>query len=261
MYSDFGINFFEMPSGGGPVSPENILAALLTVDGPGSGLDADLFDGLDSDAFFQVADATPIGDMTDTWNNGGTVFDAIKMNVTNTASSAFSSLLNLQVDDEPLLRLLATNKLEFYRTYTDETNYERAQFSWDANNFILEMQDDGTGSAKGFQIKHNAGNIMTLNSGGMAYSSAAHFGYHLYLDTVGTIIDFYSRLYLDAPAASMFRLRATDGTGALMQLGEMTAPANAPADSAYLYCDVSGGKTRLMVIFQSGTAFELAAEA
>lgn len=39
-----------------------------------------------------------IYDMADTWNNGVTVFNAIKMNVTNTASAAASLLMDLQVD-------------------------------------------------------------------------------------------------------------------------------------------------------------------
>jgi hypothetical protein len=38
-----------------------------------------------------------IYDLTDTWNNSGNVFDAIKMDVTNTASASGSKLLNLQV--------------------------------------------------------------------------------------------------------------------------------------------------------------------
>jgi len=38
-----------------------------------------------------------IFDMVDTWNNGATTFNAIKMNVTDTASAALSLLLDLQV--------------------------------------------------------------------------------------------------------------------------------------------------------------------
>jgi len=38
-----------------------------------------------------------INDMTDLWNTGGTVYSAIKMNVTNAASAAASKLLQLQV--------------------------------------------------------------------------------------------------------------------------------------------------------------------
>lgn len=40
---------------------------------------------------------TYIYNLTDTWNNGSSVFDAIKMNVTNTASASGSKLLNLQI--------------------------------------------------------------------------------------------------------------------------------------------------------------------
>ena len=36
-------------------------------------------------------------DLTDTWNAGATTFTALKMNVTDTASSASSLLMNLQV--------------------------------------------------------------------------------------------------------------------------------------------------------------------
>ena len=38
-----------------------------------------------------------IFNLSDTWNDGGTVFDGIKLNVTNTASAAGSKLLDLQV--------------------------------------------------------------------------------------------------------------------------------------------------------------------
>ena len=38
-----------------------------------------------------------IYDLTDTWNAGGTTFNAIKMNVTDTASAAASKLVSLQV--------------------------------------------------------------------------------------------------------------------------------------------------------------------
>jgi hypothetical protein len=40
-----------------------------------------------------------IYDLTDTWNAGGTSFNAIKMNVTDTASAAASRLLTLQVSN------------------------------------------------------------------------------------------------------------------------------------------------------------------
>ena len=41
---------------------------------------------------------TFIYNLTDTWNAGGTTFDGIKLNVTDTGSATDSKLLNLQVD-------------------------------------------------------------------------------------------------------------------------------------------------------------------
>ncbi len=40
---------------------------------------------------------TPISNMTATWDNGGTTFNAIRMNVTDTASDAASLLYSLQI--------------------------------------------------------------------------------------------------------------------------------------------------------------------
>jgi hypothetical protein len=41
--------------------------------------------------------SVPLSNLTDTWNNGSTVFNSILMNVTNTASDPASKLLDLQV--------------------------------------------------------------------------------------------------------------------------------------------------------------------
>jgi len=39
-----------------------------------------------------------IYDLTDTWNAGGTTFNGIKLNVTDTASAASSKLVSLQTN-------------------------------------------------------------------------------------------------------------------------------------------------------------------
>jgi hypothetical protein len=55
-------------AGGGSMTAAQILAALLTVDGTGSGLDADTLDGHDT-AYFQVAGAAAGGDLSGTYPN------------------------------------------------------------------------------------------------------------------------------------------------------------------------------------------------
>lgn len=52
-----------------------------------------------------------IFNMSDTWNNGATVFYAIKMNVTDTASHAASKLIDLQVNSQSKFYVSSTARL------------------------------------------------------------------------------------------------------------------------------------------------------
>ncbi len=46
-----------------------------------------------------------IFDLTDTWNDSGTVFNFLKVNVTNTASAAASALMDLQIGGSTLFKI------------------------------------------------------------------------------------------------------------------------------------------------------------
>lgn len=128
-----------------------------------------------------------IYNMADTWNAGSTTFDAIKMDVTDTASASGSRLLNLLVAgtskivgrkdgrlsalsfalgntdaDSPDLFLVreaadtlamrnstTAQKLYLYNTYTDTSNYERGQIYWASNYLNISTNAAGTGSTRG----------------------------------------------------------------------------------------------------------------
>jgi hypothetical protein len=53
-----------------------------------------------------------IYDLADTWNNAGTVFTAIKMNVTDTASAAASLLLDLQTNGQSRIKVSKAGVLD-----------------------------------------------------------------------------------------------------------------------------------------------------
>jgi hypothetical protein len=55
---------------------------------------------------------TNIYDLSDTWNNAGTTFSAIKMDVTNTASAAASKLLDLQIASSEVFVVRKTGAVE-----------------------------------------------------------------------------------------------------------------------------------------------------
>lgn len=59
---------------------------------------------------------TPIYNMVDTWNAGGTVFTAVKMNVTNTASAAGSKIFDWLLASNSLFNLDVTGELLYYNS-------------------------------------------------------------------------------------------------------------------------------------------------
>jgi hypothetical protein len=138
---------------------------------------------------------TNIFAMADTWNNAATIFTAIQMNVTDTASQAASLLMDLQVggaskfnvgktgivtatgsiatsgnlviasdvllvrdDASTLAQRNGTNPQtqRLYNTYTDASNYERFLFGWSGNEFFLGTEAAGTGTG-GRNIRFQTG--------------------------------------------------------------------------------------------------------
>jgi hypothetical protein len=51
----------------------------------------------------------PLYNLTDTWNDSGTIFNSIKMNITNTASAADSKLLDLQIGGNSYFNITKTS--------------------------------------------------------------------------------------------------------------------------------------------------------
>lgn len=96
------------------------------------------------------ANGTLVNNMVDTWNNAGTQFSAILMNVANTASAANSSLLNLQIAGAPKFRWLVTGpELQQFNAYTSDTNFEAGGCVWTANVYRCgTSKGSGGGTAR-----------------------------------------------------------------------------------------------------------------
>lgn len=215
--------------------------------------------------------ATPISELTAAWNDGGNVFTGIGLHVDNQASSPYSSLLTLGDKDgevlTPFLRFLASNKLELYKMYGDETNYERLQFYWTTGGFpdamVIEAQYDGTGTGKDIRLQAHGDKYINIGAGGVTINTLTRFGYHAKVAT-GLQLIFEDgggdNVYIDSPANDMIRLRGGDAAGAAIHFPVITTPPSAPASGFILYSDISGGKTRAMVIFPSGVAQQFAIE-
>jgi len=146
-----------------------------------------------------------------------------------------------------------------YNTYTDASNYERAFLQWNANVLTLGTEAAGTGTARDLGINAaatkviNLGvgtttDVVTVSSDRCQFKTTAFFGFN----------DI--RIYRDA--ANILNLGGSSSTtGSALQMQESTAPASPPTNSVRIYAEDNGsGKTRLMALFATGTAQQIAIE-
>jgi hypothetical protein len=91
------------------------------------------------------ANGTLVSAMTDTWNNAGTVFTSIGMNITNTNSAALSRLLDLQIGGSPVFQVAKDTSANLFNAYTSDTNYEKGGMFWASNVFKIGTQKGGSG--------------------------------------------------------------------------------------------------------------------
>ncbi len=94
------------------------------------------------------ANGTLVSAMTDTWNNAGTVFSAIKMDVTNTSSAALSRLIDLQIGSVPIFQVHKEKAVACFNAYTSDTNFESGGGWWDTNVWKMGTRVGSSGTAR-----------------------------------------------------------------------------------------------------------------
>lgn len=168
-----------------------------------------------------------IDNMTATWNNAGTVFSAIKMDVTDVASQYDSYFLDMRVGGS-------------------------IKFSVTKNGAILSGAGGLTISSTGYGylgylgLKMNKDAFIGFASGGTGVNGS----------TAGPDTTWYRT------AAGIMALRGSGtSAGASLELLEQTAPAAGAANTVRIYAvDNGSGKTQLMALFATGAAQQIAIE-
>lgn len=182
-----------------------------------------------------------------------------------------------------------------YNTYTDGSNYERGAFKWDTNVLRIGTEKAGTGTARSLALMTNGTNALTINTSQNAtfagnvtaignVDSQAYFtwynnapsGWQSGASNGG--IQFGSTAFvqwtsgnangtvdttLSRNAAAILNVRGSSSTtpGAFNFYTYGASPPAAPsASQAIIYADTSGGKIRLMALFPSGAAQQIAIE-
>lgn len=133
-----------------------------------------------------------------------------------------------------------------YNTYTDASNYERGFVKWSSNLLQIGTEAAGTGSARTFVLQANtiefrggvAGRDIRVSNGNMVPLSNGN-------SSLGGVSNRWNEFY-----QSSFH-----------EMAEQTAPAAPAANNVRIYAEDNGsGKTRLMALFATGAAQQIAIE-
>ena len=131
-----------------------------------------------------------------------------------------------------------------YNTYTDASNYERGFMKWNSNVLEVGAEAAGTGAGRGVRIVSLGWFEVQSYSQTVRLKSGTNYaGISLVADTILGIHD------------------GTYGVYGALQFGERTAPAAPSTNGVRIYAEDNGsGKTRLMALFATGAAQQLAIE-
>lgn len=191
---------------------------------------------------------TNIYDMADTWNDGGTTFSAIKMNVTDSASNAASLLMDLQVGGSSVANFRKDGQLSLF---PNATAAERVTISKDGTFSSLSCSlftaNTGGGafgwSAHGRQL--HGGGLKLLSTDLLSWQSDAVFGSN---DTI-LLRDAANTLALrNSTNAQAFNIYNTFTSGSVYERGFMRWASNV----LEIGTEHVGGTARSVILKPSG---------
>jgi hypothetical protein len=195
------------------------------------------------------------------------------INWTASNSDAAPDLSILRDAADTLAQRRGANPQTFriYRTFTDASNYERANIGWVGSNFDITTEQAGTGAGRNIRIfpvefisgGNNLGLLLynAFNSVIPTISIYGGSGANDYLVFNTSSLDFYpsgsGSWSIGRTALPFKNLFLRD----YMEMTEMTAPAAPAANQVRIYAEDNGsGKTRLMARFATGAAQQIAIE-
>jgi hypothetical protein len=188
------------------------------------------------------------------------------------SSSAFGAANLWYVDANTLAQINGTTAQvhQIHNTWSvSGTNYERLAIKYDSNVGKIVHEYGGSGSARQMQFGGASGYIEIGDSG--------NFDFHMYghqFRLAGNVFKLKSNVqlgwvddgvtggltsYFEQLTGYIIGIKGASGAGNALGFVEMTAPSAPAANGCYLYAEDNGaGKTRLMALFSSGAAQQVA---
>jgi hypothetical protein len=197
-----------------------------------------------------VTTSNPVQSFTQTWNDAGVTFTGWKLNITSTASAAASLLMDLQVGGSTKFSV-------------DKSGYPTIQSASYGADYRIGVVDYGTTphlalySAGSVAVAYGRNGVVST---GTFFSGVPNIGGA----TDIAMVRISTTVIKITDGSTGFRdlsLRNIVGQTGYTEMVEMTAPASPAANTVRLYCEDNGaGKTRLMALFPSGAAQQVAIE-
>lgn len=167
--------------------------------------------------------------------------------------------------------------LRVYNTYTDASNYERGRFAWVSNRLEIGTENAGTGTARDLRLVAGVATLNIQGSGAAAGTITPYFNRFglanasvifepaqgvAWVPSFGNVYQALTLRLFAAATGTGLRIDAgVTTTGAFLEFVEQTAPAAPAANSVRIYAEDNGsGKTRLMALFATGAAQQIAIE-
>lgn len=195
-----------------------------------------------------TADAPQING-TVTFNSGAVTFTGWKLNVTDTASASATKLIDLQQ--------AGTTIFNVRRAFQSSAKVDRTVLGITRFSYVVR---DASGGFTGFGTSEDNAIGVTISDNAVNLVSGGQFAWY---SSASNVPAGSADLYISRAAAGIAQLRGTGSTSpAAWEFYTYGAsPPSAPSASmARLYADTSGGKIRIMAIFPSGAAQQIAIE-
>lgn len=195
--------------------------------------------------------STPLISATQTWNNAGLTATGLLINITNTSSNAASKLIDLQTGSTSMFHVTRGGLVNAAATGgSGNVTYGTTAQASTGLSLRANRADIAIGGAGIFSWSTTLAGVGSDKALGFWGSTSAHDGSAM---SVG--------FYRNADGIMSLRASSTTTPASFNFYTYAASPPSAPSASmALLYADTSGGKIRLMALFPSGAAQQIAIE-